>query len=160
MHLIPSESALIFNISESWDTCVISDQVGAVCQPHGASERFPWPLPEKEADWDGDQQPNAQHGAGEDYRLGTAGLAPPQPLPGNTQFLWCHHWWGDAEAQTVNRSQCRSRIYICALLLSGPRLFLSCPMDVEGSRVWFTDLWNYSIIPYMLEAVREGLQVT
>ncbi|KAK1891341.1 Neuron navigator 2 [Dissostichus eleginoides] len=35
----------------------------------------------------------------------------------------------------------------------GPRLFLSCPMDVEGSRVWFTDLWNYSIIPYMLEAL-------
>lgn len=41
----------------------------------------------------------------------------------------------------------------------GPRLFLSCPMDVEGSRVWFTDLWNYSIVPYMLEAVREGLQL-
>ncbi|XP_019895859.2 neuron navigator 2 isoform X3 [Esox lucius] len=41
----------------------------------------------------------------------------------------------------------------------GPRLFLSCPMDVEGSRVWFTDLWNYSIIPYVLEAVREGLQL-
>uniref|UniRef100_A0A4W5NQL4 Neuron navigator 2 n=1 Tax=Hucho hucho TaxID=62062 RepID=A0A4W5NQL4_9TELE len=41
----------------------------------------------------------------------------------------------------------------------GPRLFLSCPMDVEGTRVWFTDLWNYSIIPYMLEAVREGLQM-
>uniref|UniRef100_A0AAZ3QFN8 AAA+ ATPase domain-containing protein n=1 Tax=Oncorhynchus tshawytscha TaxID=74940 RepID=A0AAZ3QFN8_ONCTS len=41
----------------------------------------------------------------------------------------------------------------------GPRLFLSCPMDVAGSRVWFTDLWNYSIIPYMLEAVREGLQL-
>ncbi|XP_055363464.1 neuron navigator 2 isoform X4 [Betta splendens] len=41
----------------------------------------------------------------------------------------------------------------------GPRLFLLCPMDVEGSRVWFTDLWNYSIIPYMLEAVREGLQL-
>ncbi|XP_054625938.1 neuron navigator 2 isoform X3 [Dunckerocampus dactyliophorus] len=41
----------------------------------------------------------------------------------------------------------------------GPRLFLSCPIDVEGSRVWFTDLWNYSIIPYMLEAIREGLQL-
>ncbi|CAL8404840.1 unnamed protein product [Boreogadus saida] len=41
----------------------------------------------------------------------------------------------------------------------GPRLFLSCPMDVGGSRVWFTDLWNYSIIPYMLEAIREGLQL-
>ncbi|XP_069485378.1 neuron navigator 3 isoform X2 [Ambystoma mexicanum] len=41
----------------------------------------------------------------------------------------------------------------------GPRLFLSCPMDVDGSRVWFTDLWNYSVVPYLLEAVREGLQM-
>uniref|UniRef100_A0A3B3DRX1 Neuron navigator 3 n=1 Tax=Oryzias melastigma TaxID=30732 RepID=A0A3B3DRX1_ORYME len=41
----------------------------------------------------------------------------------------------------------------------GPRLFLPCPMDVEGSRVWFTDLWNYSLVPYLLEAVREGLQL-
>ncbi|XP_069128719.1 neuron navigator 2-like isoform X7 [Argopecten irradians] len=41
----------------------------------------------------------------------------------------------------------------------GPRLFLSCPMEIPGSKIWFTDLWNYSIIPYMLEAVREGLQV-
>ncbi|XP_013873531.1 neuron navigator 3 [Austrofundulus limnaeus] len=41
----------------------------------------------------------------------------------------------------------------------GPRLFLSCPMDGEGSRVWFTDLWNYSLVPYLLEAVREGLQL-
>ncbi|XP_072257504.1 neuron navigator 3 isoform X4 [Pyxicephalus adspersus] len=41
----------------------------------------------------------------------------------------------------------------------GPRLFLSCPMDVDGSKVWFTDLWNYSVIPYLLEAVREGLQM-
>uniref|UniRef100_A0A8D2Q6Y2 Neuron navigator 3 n=1 Tax=Varanus komodoensis TaxID=61221 RepID=A0A8D2Q6Y2_VARKO len=41
----------------------------------------------------------------------------------------------------------------------GPRLFLSCPIDVDGSRVWFTDLWNYSLIPYIMEAVREGLQM-
>ncbi|XP_066113702.1 neuron navigator 3 isoform X3 [Saccopteryx bilineata] len=41
----------------------------------------------------------------------------------------------------------------------GPRLFLSCPMDIEGSRVWFMDLWNYSLVPYILEAVREGLQM-
>jgi len=32
-------------------------------------------------------------------------------------------------------------------------------MAVEASRVWFTDLWNYSLVPYLLEAVREGLQV-
>uniref|UniRef100_A0A8B9JKD4 Neuron navigator 3 n=1 Tax=Astyanax mexicanus TaxID=7994 RepID=A0A8B9JKD4_ASTMX len=41
----------------------------------------------------------------------------------------------------------------------GPRLFLSCPMEVEGCRVWFTDLWNYSLVPYLQEAVREGLQL-
>ncbi|KAG8231421.1 hypothetical protein J437_LFUL011875 [Ladona fulva] len=41
----------------------------------------------------------------------------------------------------------------------GPRLFLSCPPDVAGSQVWFTDLWNYSVVPYLLEAVREGLQL-
>ncbi|XP_033628658.1 neuron navigator 2-like isoform X2 [Asterias rubens] len=41
----------------------------------------------------------------------------------------------------------------------GPRLFLSCPVDLAGSQVWFTDLWNYSIVPYLLEAVREGLQL-
>lgn len=49
---------------------------------------------------------------------------------------------------------------ILAFPFAGPRLFLSCPIDVDGSRVWFTDLWNYSIIPYLLEAVREGLQVS
>ncbi|KAG5846116.1 hypothetical protein ANANG_G00146340 [Anguilla anguilla] len=41
----------------------------------------------------------------------------------------------------------------------GPRLFLSCPMDSGRSRAWFTDLWNYSLVPYLLEAVREGLQL-
>lgn len=44
---------------------------------------------------------------------------------------------------------------VCA----GPRLFLSCPMDIAGSQVWFTDLWNYSVVPYIIEAVRDGLQV-
>lgn len=42
---------------------------------------------------------------------------------------------------------------------AGPRLFLACPMDMDGSQVWFTDLWNYSLVPYLLEAVREGLQI-
>ena len=41
----------------------------------------------------------------------------------------------------------------------GPRLFLSCPMVVSKSQMWFTDLWNYSIVPYLLEATREGLQL-
>ncbi|KAG0703727.1 Neuron navigator 2 [Chionoecetes opilio] len=42
---------------------------------------------------------------------------------------------------------------------AGPRLFLSCPGSLEGSQVWFTDLWNYSLVPYLVEAVREGLQL-
>ena len=45
------------------------------------------------------------------------------------------------------------------VIFSGPRLFLSCPMDIAGSQVWFTDLWNYSVVPYIIEAVRDGLQV-
>ena len=40
----------------------------------------------------------------------------------------------------------------------GPRSFLSCPMDVTAGQVWFADLWNYSIVPYLLEAIREGIQ--
>jgi len=42
---------------------------------------------------------------------------------------------------------------------SGPRLFFSCPIDCTQFATWFIDLWNYSIVPYMLEAVREGVQV-
>ena len=36
---------------------------------------------------------------------------------------------------------------------------MSCPMEVDGSQVWFTDLWNYSLVPYLLDAVRDGLQM-
>ncbi|CAG7818359.1 unnamed protein product [Allacma fusca] len=41
----------------------------------------------------------------------------------------------------------------------GPRIFLSCPTDVANSQVWFTDLWHYSIVPYLIEAVKEGIQL-
>ena len=42
----------------------------------------------------------------------------------------------------------------------GPRLFFSCPVNCSQFPTWFTDLWNYSIVPYMLEGVREGVQVS
>ena len=42
---------------------------------------------------------------------------------------------------------------------AGPRLFLTCPMDYKDAEMWFTDLWNYSIVPYLLEAVRDEIQV-
>lgn len=41
----------------------------------------------------------------------------------------------------------------------GPRLFLSCPLDLIDSQVWFTDIWNYNLEPYLVEAVREGVQL-
>ena len=42
---------------------------------------------------------------------------------------------------------------------AGPKLFTACPMDVSKSRTWFTDLWNYFIVSYLAEAVRQSLQV-
>lgn len=45
-------------------------------------------------------------------------------------------------------------------LTIGPAEFLQCPMSVRESQQWFTNLWNYSLVPYILEAVKKGLQVT
>jgi len=42
---------------------------------------------------------------------------------------------------------------------AGPRLCFSCPIDCKQFPTWFADLWNYSIVPYMLQAIREGVQV-
>ena len=36
---------------------------------------------------------------------------------------------------------------------------MSCPMNSQDMPMWFTDLWNHSIVPYILNAVREGIQV-
>lgn len=42
----------------------------------------------------------------------------------------------------------------------GPQLLLDCPMDIRDSQDWFTSTWNYSLVPYILEAVKEGLRVS
>src|SRR5689334_8424423 len=41
----------------------------------------------------------------------------------------------------------------------GPRVFLSCPFNMEESRQWFVDLWNQNIHPYLVQATREGAQM-
>ncbi|CAH1981009.1 unnamed protein product [Acanthoscelides obtectus] len=41
----------------------------------------------------------------------------------------------------------------------GPRLFLSCPLELDAARAWFADVWNYSLAPYLREAAREGLRL-
>jgi len=32
-------------------------------------------------------------------------------------------------------------------------------MNAAAAQVWFTDLWNYSIVPYMIEALRDTAEV-
>lgn len=41
----------------------------------------------------------------------------------------------------------------------GPRWFLQVPVDSICSQVWFTDLWNYTLGPYLMHAAKEGLQL-
>lgn len=41
----------------------------------------------------------------------------------------------------------------------GPRWFLQVPADATCSQIWFTDLWNYTLGPYLLHAAKEGLQL-
>ncbi|XP_075051716.1 neuron navigator 1 isoform X2 [Mixophyes fleayi] len=43
--------------------------------------------------------------------------------------------------------------------LIGPCFFLSCPIGIEDFRVWFIDLWNNSIIPYLQEGAKDGIKV-
>ncbi|KAM4794734.1 neuron navigator 1 [Rhinophrynus dorsalis] len=43
--------------------------------------------------------------------------------------------------------------------LIGPCFFLSCPVGIEDFRVWFIDLWNNSIIPYLQEGAKDGIKV-
>ncbi|MCP3663857.1 MAG: hypothetical protein GY696_15425, partial [Gammaproteobacteria bacterium] len=39
-----------------------------------------------------------------------------------------------------------------------PTTFMTCPMDANEARLWFTNLWNLTIVPHHLDAVTEGLQ--
>lgn len=41
----------------------------------------------------------------------------------------------------------------------GPQLFLACPLDMADSQVWFADVWNYHLAPYLVETIREGCQL-
>lgn len=41
----------------------------------------------------------------------------------------------------------------------GPQLFLQCPLDVDESQKWFVDLWNHQLAPYLVDAIKEGVQL-
>ena len=38
-------------------------------------------------------------------------------------------------------------------------MFYSCPTDILSAEEWFVDLWNYSITPYFLQTVKQGLRL-
>ncbi|XP_063715305.1 neuron navigator 2-like isoform X3 [Symsagittifera roscoffensis] len=50
-------------------------------------------------------------------------------------------------------------VYNSAEVTLGPQLFMSCPMDPVETQSWFHNLWNFSLAPYLVEAIREGLQL-
>lgn len=41
----------------------------------------------------------------------------------------------------------------------GPQLFLQCPLSEEESQKWFVDLWNHQLAPYLVDAIKEGVQL-
>ena len=66
---------------------------------------------------------------------------------------------GNAVRWDVIKWHGRSAVGGVVCLCVGPRLFLPCPMNARAACVWFTDLWNYSIIPYIIDALRDTAQV-
>ena len=35
---------------------------------------------------------------------------------------------------------------------------MSCPMDVEKSRSWFVDVWNNTVMPYLVQLNRDDIK--
>lgn len=38
-------------------------------------------------------------------------------------------------------------------------MFYTCPPDILTAEEWFVDLWNYSISPYFIQTVKQGLRL-
>ena len=38
-------------------------------------------------------------------------------------------------------------------------MFYSCPSDILSAEEWFVDLWNYSISPFFIQAVKQGIDI-
>ena len=47
-------------------------------------------------------------------------------------------------------------IYVNIFLYQGPKMFMTCPESLERSELWFMDLWNYSLVPYLAKALQDG----
>ena len=53
-------------------------------------------------------------------------------------------------------------VYEVAILsFSGPRVFMSCPVELPATEVetWFINLWNHFVIPYLMGTIMAGIEV-
>lgn len=50
--------------------------------------------------------------------------------------------------------------YNSADVTLGPKLFFTMPFDINASKQWFINLWNHSLVPYIIETILEGVQVS
>nr|XP_002128416.1 neuron navigator 2-like [Ciona intestinalis] len=60
---------------------------------------------------------------------------------------WLPHCW-----QHINKC---IETHSSADATLGPRMFSCCPMDTNTSYTWFHDLWNFTIVPYLISAVKQ-----
>lgn len=67
------------------------------------------------------------------------------------QLLWLPLVW--QHINSVLETHCSSDVTI------GPRLFLDVPLDTADSEQFFINLWNIKLVPYIVEVVREGIQL-
>lgn len=49
--------------------------------------------------------------------------------------------------------------YNSADLTLGPKLFSTFPMDYKLAQNWFIELWNNHLVPFLIETIKEGLQI-
>lgn len=50
-------------------------------------------------------------------------------------------------------------VYNSADLTLGPKIFTTFPMDFRAAQNWFIELWNNHLVPFIIETVKEGIQV-
>ena len=44
-------------------------------------------------------------------------------------------------------------------LTIGPKLLITCPLDFKQAQSWFVDMWNNTLVPTMIDIIKEGIQV-
>ncbi|XP_031565907.1 uncharacterized protein LOC116301045 isoform X2 [Actinia tenebrosa] len=66
-------------------------------------------------------------------------------------FLWLTHVW-----QRINQIL---QSYVDIDVTIGPSVFYSCPMDMCAAEGWFANVWNYTIIPYLHQNLRNSSKI-